>query len=382
MKTTLLLLLSVLAAHSAEFLPAIRTAGVVSYPPITIVNSAIFETDGSGNVVMTPKSVYATSASLSSYLTTATAASTYAPISTTVTLTGTQTITGTKTFGSLATNGTVVFGAGTTFFADTDAATSARSALGLGALATVTPGTNVATSLAIAADATGGIFRQGQALSATTVTASGAGSFTNVTVGVSGASGGFIARNATPAVRAIFGYHSGGSAAGAHLGSSAAVYWSDNLDPTGSTVAAVMSLHSSGIVRFGTTAANDSGSWRATNGTLLGTLAVAGASTLGGAVIRTPDAQTATTAAVSVTTSTTALTTTAGSQAITLANGTNGQIKTIVHDVDGGSAILTPATKTGFSTVTFTSVGETVTLQYFTTRGWMVVGSYGVTIAP
>ena len=43
------------------------------------------------------------------------------------------------------------------------------------AIGTITGlGTNVATALAINADATGGIFRQGQALSATTVTASGA----------------------------------------------------------------------------------------------------------------------------------------------------------------------------------------------------------------
>jgi hypothetical protein len=50
---------------------------------------------------------------------------------TAVTLSGNQTLTGTKTFSSLATNGTVVFGAGTTFFADTAAANSARSALGV-----------------------------------------------------------------------------------------------------------------------------------------------------------------------------------------------------------------------------------------------------------
>jgi hypothetical protein len=50
--------------------------------------------------------------------------------------------------------------------------------------------------------------------------------------------------------------------------------------------------------------------------------------------------------------------------------------------VDGGTMVLTPTTKTGFSTVTFTNVGDTVTLQFFTTRGWMVMGSYGVTVAP
>jgi hypothetical protein len=86
--------------------------------------------------------------------------------------------------------------------------------------------------------------------------------------------------------------------------------------------------------------------------------------------------------AVSVTKDTTKVTSTGVGNALTLANGVDGQIKRIVHDVDGGSAILTPTTKTGFSTVTFTNAGDTVTLEYVTTRGWMVVGSYGVTIAP
>lgn len=85
--------------------------------------------------------------------------------------------------------------------------------------------------------------------------------------------------------------------------------------------------------------------------------------------------------AVNLTTLTTALTTTGGSQALTLADGVDGQIKTIVHDVDGGSAILTPTTKTGFSTMTFTNAGDTITLQFFTTRGWMVIGNRGGTIA-
>lgn len=86
--------------------------------------------------------------------------------------------------------------------------------------------------------------------------------------------------------------------------------------------------------------------------------------------------------AVNVTTQTTALTTSGVAQALTLADGTNGQTKTIIHDVDGGSAVLTPTTKTGFSTVTFTNVGETVTLQYLTTRGWFVLSSYGAVVTP
>lgn len=84
--------------------------------------------------------------------------------------------------------------------------------------------------------------------------------------------------------------------------------------------------------------------------------------------------------AVNLTTLTTALTSTGADQALTLANGVDGQIKTIVHDVDGGSAVLTPATKTGFTTVTFTNAGDTVTLQYLATRGWFIIGSRGVTI--
>jgi hypothetical protein len=76
----------------------------------------------------------------------------------------------------------------------------------------------------------------------------------------------------------------------------------------------------------------------------------------------------------------TSLTTTGASQALTLANGTVGQIKIITHTVDGGSAVLTPTTKIGFSTVTFTAVGDSVSLIY-SSAGWAITGSNGVTIA-
>ena len=85
--------------------------------------------------------------------------------------------------------------------------------------------------------------------------------------------------------------------------------------------------------------------------------------------------------AVNITTSVTELTTTGASQALTLANGVDGQFKTIVHVVDGGSAVLTPITKIGFSTITFTNVGDSAQLVYTATTGWAVVGSKGVTIA-
>jgi len=84
--------------------------------------------------------------------------------------------------------------------------------------------------------------------------------------------------------------------------------------------------------------------------------------------------------AVNLTDMMTSLTTTGASQALTLADGVVGQIKIITHTVDGGSAILTPTTKIGFSTVTFTAVGDTVTMVY-TAAGWAITGSRGVTIA-
>lgn len=84
--------------------------------------------------------------------------------------------------------------------------------------------------------------------------------------------------------------------------------------------------------------------------------------------------------AVDITNTLTSLTTTGVAQALTLADGAVGQMKVIVHTVDGGSAVLTPTTKIGFSTITFTAVGDAATLVY-TATGWAVVGSKGVTIA-
>lgn len=84
--------------------------------------------------------------------------------------------------------------------------------------------------------------------------------------------------------------------------------------------------------------------------------------------------------AVPITAATVRLTTT-GANALTLANGADGQLLTIVMVVDGGDGTLTPTTKTGFATVAFTDVGNAVTLQYFTTLGWMIVANYGATVA-
>jgi hypothetical protein len=84
--------------------------------------------------------------------------------------------------------------------------------------------------------------------------------------------------------------------------------------------------------------------------------------------------------AVNVTDMLTSLTTTGASQALTLANGTLGQIKIISHIVDGGSAVLTPTTKIGFTTITFTAVGDSAMLIY-TASGWDIVALNGAVAA-
>jgi hypothetical protein len=84
--------------------------------------------------------------------------------------------------------------------------------------------------------------------------------------------------------------------------------------------------------------------------------------------------------AVDVTNAFTALTTTGAAQALTLANGTAGEVKIITHVVDGGSAVLTPTTALGFTTITFTNVGESAMLVY-TAAGWAIVALNGAVAA-
>jgi len=84
--------------------------------------------------------------------------------------------------------------------------------------------------------------------------------------------------------------------------------------------------------------------------------------------------------AVDITNAFTSLTTTGSAQALTLANGTAGEVKIITHTVDGGSAVLTPTTKIGFTTITFTGVGESAMLVY-TSAGWAIVALNGAVAA-
>lgn len=116
-----------------------------------------------------------------------------------------------------------------------------------------------------------------------------------------------------------------------------------------------------------------------TNSTAALTISSSQSATFAGAIIGSVQALSGA-GSVNVTQLTTAYTSTGVLDALTLANGSAGQIKTIVHVVDGGSGILTPTTPLGYSTITFTNAGDSVTLQYFT-QGWSIIGFKGVTIA-
>jgi hypothetical protein len=80
---------------------------------------------------------------------------------------------------------------------------------------------------------------------------------------------------------------------------------------------------------------------------------------------------------------TTAVTTVASAAAIalTLANGSVGQVKIICMTTDGGAATLTPTTLNGYSTITFNDVGDSCVLIYNTTGGWSVISNQGCTLA-
>ena len=84
--------------------------------------------------------------------------------------------------------------------------------------------------------------------------------------------------------------------------------------------------------------------------------------------------------AIDVVTGVTEVTTTAA-DALTLANGTVGQIKIIVMKADGGDGTITPVTFAGGSTITMNDAGDSVMLTYATTIGWVLVANNGCTIA-
>jgi len=87
--------------------------------------------------------------------------------------------------------------------------------------------------------------------------------------------------------------------------------------------------------------------------------------------------------AVNVTQLTTAFTSTATGNALTLADGVAGQIKTIVYVAEaagGDTGVLTPTNLGSATTITFNAVGDSVTLQ-FIGADWWVIGFRGAVVA-
>ena len=78
--------------------------------------------------------------------------------------------------------------------------------------------------------------------------------------------------------------------------------------------------------------------------------------------------------AISITTAVTLLALEGTNGATTLADGTvQGQIKTIIADVDQGSSVMTPATRLGYADLNFVDDGDTATLLW-TGAAWAVIG--------
>ncbi len=84
-------------------------------------------------------------------------------------------------------------------------------------------------------------------------------------------------------------------------------------------------------------------------------------------------------AAVGITTALTLLASSGTDTATTLADGTViGQIKIIVHDVDGGNSILAVTDALGFADLDFVDDGDTAVLMWTGTTGWAILSQQSV----
>lgn len=92
------------------------------------------------------------------------------------------------------------------------------------------------------------------------------------------------------------------------------------------------------------------------------------------------DAFTATTGAVPLYSGATLFDTTAGAAAVTLADGFEGQLKTLSMLVDNGDAVVTPANFVDGTTITLNDVGDFVNL-IFVDGSWKVLINSGAIVA-
>ena len=106
-----------------------------------------------------------------------------------------------------------------------------------------------------------------------------------------------------------------------------------------------------------------------------------------GAVVFSPGGATTSDAdslAIPITHAYVAKTTGADAEALTLADGENGQILTIDLDTDGGgSGTLSPTTTSGFTSIVFADAGDNATLLFVDDSvGWVILGIAGVAAPP
>ena len=86
--------------------------------------------------------------------------------------------------------------------------------------------------------------------------------------------------------------------------------------------------------------------------------------------------------AVNVTTAITEINATSATHAAAMADGSDGQIKTIINVSTGGTnnVVITPANLRGYTTITLNAPGETVTCL-FKNSNWNVIAGNGYALA-
>ncbi len=109
-----------------------------------------------------------------------------------------------------------------------------------------------------------------------------------------------------------------------------------------------------------------------------GVLGITGVATFGSNVVKSVAAKSGA-GAIPITASIVKLTTT-GANALTLADGVDGQELSIIMIVDGGAGTLTPSNFGNGATLTFDDVGDSANLV-FTNSKWYLVGTPTATLA-
>ena len=86
--------------------------------------------------------------------------------------------------------------------------------------------------------------------------------------------------------------------------------------------------------------------------------------------------------AANVTTAITVVNATSATEAVTLADGSDGQIKTIINISTAGTnnVVITPANLRGYTNITLNAPGETVTLLFKNSK-WNIIAGHGYVAA-